>query len=150
MGTQNIEALTFDVGGTVFDWQTAVRTELTAICDERGVNIDVPQFALDWRRHFFEILGEVRHGDRDHAGADALQLASARCATPLCCLRTWRPGLSDRTDREFLIDYGFSVADIKLGYSLHLANDRVPFDDLVHAKAYYDRLAARPAFQRAL
>ena len=78
MGTQNIEALTFDVGGTVFDWQTAVRTELTAICDERGVNIDVPQFALDWRRHFFEILGEVRHGDRDHAGADALQLASVR------------------------------------------------------------------------
>ena len=54
------------------------------------------------------------------------------------------------TDREFLIDYGFSVADINLGYSLHLANDRVPFDDLVHAKAYYDRLAARPAFQRAL
>lgn len=78
MGNLNIEALTFDVGGTVFDWQTAVRNELSAICGERGVNIDVPQFALDWRRHFFEILTEVRHGDRDHTGADALQLASVR------------------------------------------------------------------------
>lgn len=53
-------------------------------------------------------------------------------------------------DREFLIDYGFSVADIIMGYSLHLANGRVPFDDLVHVKGYYDRLAARPAFQRAV
>ncbi len=89
-------------------------------------------------------------GIREPHHPSARDAASARCATPLCCLRTWRPGLSDRTDREFLIDYGFSVADINLGYSLHLANDRVPFDDLVHAKAYYDRLAARPAFQRAL
>jgi len=53
-------------------------------------------------------------------------------------------------DREFLIDYGFSVADINMGYSLDLANRYVPFDDFAHAKAYYDRLASRPAFQRAV
>jgi glutathione S-transferase len=52
--------------------------------------------------------------------------------------------------REYLVDYGFSSADINLGYSLHLAGSFVPFPDLPHAQAYYDRLTARPAFQRTI
>ena len=53
-------------------------------------------------------------------------------------------------NREFLLDFGFSAADINLGYSLHLANKYVNYDDLVNAKAYYERLVARPAFQRSI
>lgn len=40
---ENIEALTFDVGGTVFDWQTAVRTQVSTIDSTR--NADVVQLA---------------------------------------------------------------------------------------------------------
>jgi 2-haloacid dehalogenase len=68
--------LTFDVGGTVFDWQTAVRTKVGAIDREREAGIDVPQFALDWRLRFFQLLAEVRRGDRAWCSADVLQLAS--------------------------------------------------------------------------
>lgn len=53
-------------------------------------------------------------------------------------------------DREFLLDYGFCSADINLGYSLHLANNFVPFPDLDQVQAYYDRLTERPAFQRTI
>ena len=53
-------------------------------------------------------------------------------------------------NREFLLDFGFSAADINLGYSLHLSNKYVNYDDLVNAKAYYERLVARPAFQRSI
>ncbi len=52
--------------------------------------------------------------------------------------------------RDFLVDYGFSAADINLGYSLHLARGHVPLDDYPHARSYFERLAARPGFQSAL
>lgn len=61
---ENIEALTFDVGGTVFDWQTAVRTQVSTIDSARNAGIDVSQFALDWRLCFFQLLAEVRAGKR--------------------------------------------------------------------------------------
>ncbi len=73
---QDIKALTFDVGGTVFDWQTAIQSKVRPINAVRGAEIDVPQFALDWRRRFFQLLAEVRAQKRDWCSADVLQLAS--------------------------------------------------------------------------
>jgi glutathione S-transferase len=53
--------------------------------------------------------------------------------------------------REFLIDFGFSTADINMGYSLLLADRHVaPYDDLSHVWSYYQRLASRPAFQKVI
>jgi glutathione S-transferase len=54
------------------------------------------------------------------------------------------------TGRDFLVDYGFCAADINLGYSLHLARGHVPLDDYPNARAYFERLAARPGFKNAL
>lgn len=53
-------------------------------------------------------------------------------------------------DREFLCDNRFTIADIAIGYALHLSNviglvDRLP--DRVFA--YLDRLQERAAFQKA-
>lgn len=73
-----IKALTFDVGGTVFDWQTAVRTKVGSYGEDRISEKDVPQFALDWRRRFFQLLAEVRKGERSWCNADVLQLDSLR------------------------------------------------------------------------
>lgn len=72
----DVQALTYDVGGTVFDWQTAIRDKVGIIDNERQAGIDVAQFALDWRRRFFQLLAEVRKGDRPWCSADVLQLAS--------------------------------------------------------------------------
>lgn len=76
MDLDTIEALTFDVGGTVFDWQTAVRRKVASIDSHRNSEVDVAQFALDWRLRFFQLLAEVRTGNRDWCSADVLQLAA--------------------------------------------------------------------------
>jgi glutathione S-transferase len=52
--------------------------------------------------------------------------------------------------RDHLLPSGFSAADIMLGYALQLAKllGELPADR-PRAVAYLDRLAARPAFQKA-
>jgi 2-haloacid dehalogenase len=69
---ENIKALAFDVGGSVFDWQTAVRRQVRLLADRHGTKIDDHEFAHAWRRRMFEMLAEVRHGDRPHCNADDL------------------------------------------------------------------------------
>ncbi len=53
-------------------------------------------------------------------------------------------------DREYLLTSGFSAADIGVGYSIHLGKAWVSLETLPRAAAYYERLAARPAFQDSL
>ncbi len=52
-------------------------------------------------------------------------------------------------DREYLLASGFSAVDTAVGYSAHLAQELIELDDLSALAAWYARLAARPAFQRA-
>lgn len=70
----DIKVLTFDVGGSVFDWQTATRQAVSALADRRGVVIDVPAFCFTWRRRMFETLAEVRRGDLSWRNADQIHL----------------------------------------------------------------------------
>ena len=67
-----IKVLTFDVGGSIFDWQTATRTAVRALAAERGVEVDDRAFCFTWRRRMFEQLTEVRHGNLPWQNADAL------------------------------------------------------------------------------
>jgi len=52
--------------------------------------------------------------------------------------------------REYVLKQGFSAADIALGYSLYLIHTilNLPLPDIV--SAYYQRLQARPAWQKAI
>ena len=52
--------------------------------------------------------------------------------------------------RDYLLASGFSAVDTAVGYSVHLARELIGIDGLPSLEAYYARLAARPAFQRAL
>jgi glutathione S-transferase len=52
--------------------------------------------------------------------------------------------------RQYLLASGFSAVDTAVGYSVHLARELIGIDGLPALEAYYARLAARPAFQRAL
>ncbi len=69
---EGIKALTFDVGGSIFDWQTATRGAVRALANERQVQVDDREFAFTWRRRMFEQLAEVRRGERPWQNADAL------------------------------------------------------------------------------
>ncbi|MDG1814183.1 MAG: glutathione S-transferase family protein, partial [Porticoccaceae bacterium] len=55
------------------------------------------------------------------------------------------------TDREFLCADRFTIADIAVGYALHLAETlNLSSGFKPNTLAYYKRLKARPAFQRAV
>lgn len=51
---------------------------------------------------------------------------------------------------DYLLPSGFSAVDTAVGYSVHLARELIGIDGLPALEAWYARLAARPAFQRAL
>ena len=67
-----VKALTFDVGGTVFDWRGAVEREVRRLAAERGAEVDVSQFATDWRVGMFAELAKVRSRELPWMNADAL------------------------------------------------------------------------------
>ena len=67
-----IKALTFDVGGSVFDWQTSTRKAVRGFADARGVEVDDGAFTMTWRRRMFEELGKVRRGEVPWQNADQL------------------------------------------------------------------------------
>jgi len=77
-----IRALTFDVGGTVFDWHHGIRDEVTRLASERSVEVDAPQFANDWRREMFMQLGQVRSGALPWMNADELHRRALDVVAP--------------------------------------------------------------------
>ena len=68
----HIRALTFDVGGTVFNWRGTIEDELRRLAKRQGADLDVPQFATDWRRGMFAMLARVRSRELPWMNADEL------------------------------------------------------------------------------
>ena len=67
-----IKVLTFDVGGTVFDWRGAIQKEVTRLAAEQEADVDITQFATDWRRWMFVTLARVRSGELSWRNADQI------------------------------------------------------------------------------
>ncbi len=67
-----IRALTFDVGGTVFDWHATIRAAVQEVAQAKGASIDAAQFANDWRRRMLQLVGQVRAGELPWLTADQL------------------------------------------------------------------------------
>ncbi len=67
-----VKALTFDIGGTVFDWRGTIEDEVTALAAKKGVKLDVRQFATDWRSQMFQMLGQVKNGEIPRMNADEI------------------------------------------------------------------------------
>ena len=67
-----VEALTFDIGGTVFDWRGTIEEEVSRLAEAKGADVDVRQFATDWRRGMFAMLARVRTGELPWMNADQL------------------------------------------------------------------------------
>ena len=52
--------------------------------------------------------------------------------------------------RDYLLESGFSAADVGVGYSVHLSTKFTSLDPLANVAAYYRRLTERPAFKASL
>ncbi len=67
-----VEALLFDVFGTVVDWRTSIIHELKTFADQEGLDRDWHAFADAWRAHYQPSMDEVRSGRRSWANLDTL------------------------------------------------------------------------------
>ena len=59
----DVEAMTFDVFGTVVDWRTSIIREGQMLGAEKGFELDWPAFADAWRRGYGPAMNRVRTGE---------------------------------------------------------------------------------------
>jgi 2-haloacid dehalogenase len=71
-----VEALFFDVFGTVVDWRTSVIRELAAFGRSKGLTADWAAFADKWRGKYQPAMEEVRSGRRPFTILDVLHRES--------------------------------------------------------------------------
>jgi len=67
-----IQALTFDVFGTVVDWRSSIAREAKAIMAPKGVALDWAAFADGWRAKYVPAMAKVSDGGRPFVILDVL------------------------------------------------------------------------------
>jgi 2-haloacid dehalogenase len=72
----NVQALLFDVFGTVVDWRTSIIDELTRFGAEKGLKANWAAFTDDWRGLYQPAMEEVRSGRRAWTILDVLHRES--------------------------------------------------------------------------
>ena len=72
----DVQALLFDVFGTVVDWRSSIIDDLTAFGAKKGLKTDWAQFADDWRGLYQPAMEEVRTGRRAWTVLDVLHRES--------------------------------------------------------------------------
>jgi 2-haloacid dehalogenase len=77
---QDLDALIFDTGGTVFDWHTAVRSSLESVGSTRGLDADWGAVTKTWRRRsttMVDVAMPTAHGVATIDMDDVLRLTLA-------------------------------------------------------------------------
>jgi 2-haloacid dehalogenase len=74
--TRNVQALLFDVFGTVVDWRSSLIEDLGRFGAEKGITVDWAAFADDWRALYQPAMDEVRSGRRAWTILDVLHRES--------------------------------------------------------------------------
>lgn len=72
MALSGIQALVFDVFGTVVDWRNSIAREAAAFGERHGIELDWQQFALDWRALYQPAMERVRSGEMGFVKLDVL------------------------------------------------------------------------------
>lgn len=72
----DVNALLFDVFGTVVDWRTSIIDDLSQFGAERGLEVDWAAFTDDWRGLYQPAMEEVRSGRRAWTVLDVLHRES--------------------------------------------------------------------------
>ncbi len=74
----NVKALLFDVGGTIFDWKNTAREKIQELAGAKVGEIDSEAFANDWRAEMFKIHTEVRQGNLPWMDSDDMHLKALK------------------------------------------------------------------------
>lgn len=72
----NVQAVLFDVFGTVVDWRSGITADLAAFGASRGIQADWARFTDDWRGLYQPAMEEVRSGRRAWTILDVLHRES--------------------------------------------------------------------------
>jgi 2-haloacid dehalogenase len=75
-GNAQVQALLFDVFGTVVDWRGSIVAELTQFGADKGIAADWAAFTDDWRGLYQPAMEEVRSGRRAWTVLDVLHRES--------------------------------------------------------------------------
>ena len=67
-----VKALTWDVGGTIFDWHNTIKEEIATLAKSQSKDIDTIAFTNKWRFKMFELLQPVRKHEAPWKNADQL------------------------------------------------------------------------------
>jgi 2-haloacid dehalogenase len=76
MANDNVQALLFDVFGTVVDWRSSIVEDLSKFGAAKGLKADWTAFADDWRDLYQPAMDEVREGRRPWTILDILHRES--------------------------------------------------------------------------
>ncbi len=69
----DVQALVFDVFGTVVDWRSTVIREGEALTQSKGIAVDWPRFADEWRRDgYIAGMERIRRGELPWMKVDQL------------------------------------------------------------------------------
>lgn len=78
----NVKALLFDVGGTIFDWKNTAKKNISRLAQEQEKeNVDSDAFAVDWRSEMFKIHTQVRQGNLPWINSDDMHLKALQVLT---------------------------------------------------------------------
>jgi 2-haloacid dehalogenase len=78
----HVQALVFDVFGTVVDWRSGVAREATPFLARYAPNADPAAFADAWRRRYSPAMEEVRSGCRSFVRLDVLHRENLEAVLP--------------------------------------------------------------------
>ncbi len=96
-----LEALVFDVFGTLVDWRTSLIADLSAFGGERGLAaVDWPALVDAWRGAYVPSMERVRRGELPWTSLDALHRASF----DLLAARFGVAGALDEDARRWCVD----------------------------------------------
>jgi len=96
---KQIQALCFDVFGTVVDWRSSIIEEGALINKQRGLNIDWAEFADAWRGLYQPSMEQVRTGNRPWTILDQLHRESLDTLAPIYGLSGWTEQELDHLNR---------------------------------------------------
>jgi 2-haloacid dehalogenase len=72
MTVPDVDALVFDVFGTVVDWHSGVVRDGEKLGDKKGLDVDWAAFADTWREEYQPSMDRVRDGEIPWQNLDAL------------------------------------------------------------------------------